>query len=107
MNIRGNKAYLTIYQQMVSGYSSPIDLDTFDLNAERVAADTEIDRLEALQATDDNESGDEKRNLIPDLERAQVRSTIARGIGQELAQRNLVVQFVSDAENFLRETDSN
>lgn len=92
MEKRGKKVYLTIQEQILSGYPSPIDVDEFDKHKERVAAETEIDRLEAMQAADDDELTHEERASLPaNLERARMKSKITRGIGATMATETIVV----------------
>ncbi|MBA3758149.1 hypothetical protein H0X10_00765 [Candidatus Saccharibacteria bacterium] len=102
MEIFGDKAYLTVHEQRRSGYDSPIDMNEFDLHQERLAADTELDRLASIQTEDNITAG----RIITDLAGAQIRSNIARAIGRELATRTAIVTMFDEVVQELGERDS-
>ena len=91
MEINGTRAYLDIKEQKASDYSSPIDIEAFDLHSEREAADSEVDRLIDLSNRDPYElSAQERGTVAQDLEKAQIKSGIVRTIAKEKALRAVV-----------------
>lgn len=104
MDRRGNLIYLSIYEQMKSGYPSPINLDEFDLHTERELADAKLDELDKRmsKALDENF----RRGLFnSEYERALVRSSITRNIAKSIAQDTLVIEGLEQIEQFLTDPE--
>jgi hypothetical protein len=90
MDIKGDNGYLTIQEQIDSGYTSPINFSTFDLHAERELADGEIDAIQGLMNGDPHELTHVVRAELPKrLQRAETRSNICRQIAKIVALRNM------------------
>jgi hypothetical protein len=91
MQQEGAKIYLTIEEQIETGYDSPIDLSTFPLHEMREKADTELDKLEAMEHADSDELTHAERASLPiALEHARVKSKITREIGRIAATFSLI-----------------
>ncbi len=88
MEKRGNKVYLTPQEAKDSGFQSPIDLEEFDLHAERTAADAELDRINELLADVGEDLA--PKELHSDLSRAYSRSRVTRLIAKEWAIDSLI-----------------
>jgi hypothetical protein len=101
MERRGKFVYLTPYEQRSTGYSSPIDLDTFDLHAEREAADAELDRLEQEQAAVDDDAF-QTEHFKSVYEAPLARSVLTHEIGKSVARDTLVAEGLTEIENFLQ-----
>jgi hypothetical protein len=103
MDFEGNKVYLTIEEQRITGYSSPLDVTTFDLHAEREATDTELDRLTELCNSDAHELTSEERASAPrDMDQVAFKSSLLRAIAKETAQRTAAEELIEGTEEFLR-----
>lgn len=98
MEIRGDNCFLTPLEQRESGYSSPIDMNSFELDGERFSADAMLDRVAEMRAADDITEG----SIIALQKRAQARSIIARAIGKELATRTLVATTLTEISDSLQ-----
>lgn len=104
MDIQGNRAYLTIPEQKDSGYSSPIDIESFDIHEERLATDTEVDRLTDLSNRDPHELSSDERAAVPQqLARALTKSGIIRNIAKESARRTGTASLIQGAEALLKD----
>ena len=104
MERRGNLVYLTPYEQLKTGYNSPINLDEFDLHAERESADAELDRIdqEQSQASD---SWFGRGYFVSTYERALARSQLTRNIGKSVARDTLILEGIAEIEEFLQDPD--
>jgi len=104
MDIQGEKAYLSIEEQKRTGYSSPIDLETFDLHGERSATDAERDRLAELSVSDPHELSSQERACVPhNLAQVEFKSNLLREIAKEKGRRAGSVELIDEVENFLRD----
>lgn len=101
MERRGKFAYLTPYEQRSTGYSSPIDLDSFDLHGEREAADAELDQLEQEQAAVDDDAF-QTEHFKTAYESTLARSRLTREIGKSMARDTLVSDGLTEIEEFLQ-----
>lgn len=91
MQLDGQKAYLDIKEQKLSGYSSPIDITEFDFHAERLVVDGELDDLHEMSSLDPHELTHEQRASLPSLlETYEMKSMIVRGRAREVALRAVV-----------------
>ena len=87
----GKKIYLSIEEQLVTDYSSPVDLDVFPLHEERVAIDSERDRLEGMVGADDDELTHAERAGLPaQLNRVSRKSDILREISKLAAFNSMI-----------------
>ncbi|HSX27175.1 MAG TPA: hypothetical protein VLG25_00135 [Patescibacteria group bacterium] len=104
MEFKGNKLYLTPEEQRQSGYSSPIDMGSFDLHTEHLRVDGEMDRLSQLAALDPHELSSEERASVPvEFTKAQTRWRIVHGITKELSTRTVEVQVVESVEQLIKD----
>lgn len=90
MELHGRKVYLTVEEQLDSGYPSPIDLAGFPLHENRVGIDAELDRLEEMATADDELTHTERASLPGELERIRKISAVTREIGVLCATYALV-----------------
>jgi hypothetical protein len=91
MEHQGKKIYLDIEEQKSTGYSSPVDLETFPLHEEREATDAERDRLEAMTGADDDEITHAERAILPkQLASTARKSEILREMSKLAAMDSMV-----------------
>lgn len=98
MDIRGNKVYLTVSEQVTSALSSPIDINGLNVCEALKQAVYDARRFEAMQVADDDElTHAERASISPGLTKALAQKAIYSQIATEqITQGQLDLEKVID-----------
>lgn len=102
MEMQGNHVYLTQTESAESGYTTPINLDSFDVMAEHNANLRLIHRLQEMHAADDDEiTAAERAMIAPSIGRLTARMAITSRLIIEGAHPEAGSEFINDIEKYL------